>query len=84
MSNQNNQDGNVKADIGSWVKVREHGEDEAETFVIAEETRPQENQVAPDNAMGSALVGAKPGDEITVDGPTGPIKFSVLDVGRDG
>ena len=68
------------ATIGSLVKVKEHGMDEVEVFRLGEVTKPMDNQVAPDNAMGQALVGAQPGDEITVNGPTGPIKFAVLDV----
>jgi len=68
------------ATIGSVVKVKEHGMDEEEIFRLGEVTNPNENQIAPDNAMGQALLGAQPGDEVTVNGPTGPIKFDVLDV----
>ena len=71
------------ATIGSVVKVKEHGMDEEEEFRLADVTKPMDNQVAPDNAMGQALLGAQPGDEVTVNGPTGPIKFSVLDVRQD-
>jgi transcription elongation factor GreA len=71
------------ATIGSWVKVREHGEDELEVFRLGAVTRPHENQLAPDNPMGKALLGAQPGDIVTVEGPTGEIKFSVLDVRHD-
>ena len=68
------------ATIGSLVKVKEHGMDEDEVFRLGEVTKPTVNQVAPDNAMGQALLGARPGDEITVNGPVGPIKFDVLEV----
>lgn len=72
-----------RVDVGCWVKVKEEGMDEEEVFRIGSVTRPRENQIALDNAMGQALLGAKPGDEVTVEGPTGPIKFAVLKVGRD-
>jgi len=68
------------ATMGSVIKVKEQGMNEEEVFRLAEVTKPMDNQVAPDNAMGQALLGAQPGDEVIVNGPTGPIKFSVLDV----
>lgn len=71
------------ATIGSWVKVREHGEDEPEVFRLGPVTRPRDNQLAPDNAMGKALLGAQPGDVVTVAGPVGQIKFTVLEVGQN-
>lgn len=81
MSGSSQSNGGMKAEIGCWVKVKEEGMDEEETFHIGTVTRPRENQLAEDNAMGKALVGAEPGDEVTVEGPTGPIKFEVIDVG---
>lgn len=72
-----------KVDVGCWVKVMEEGMDEEEVFRIGSVTRPRENQIAPDNAMGQALLGAEPGDKVTVEGPNGPIKFAVLEVGRE-
>jgi transcription elongation GreA/GreB family factor len=72
--------GRPAATIGSIVKVKEHGMEEEEEFRLGNVTNPDINQIAQDNAMGQALIGAQPGDEVTVDGPTGPIKFAVLDV----
>ena len=79
----NASNGRPAANIGSMVKVKEHGMDEEEMFRLAEITKPAVNQVAPDSAMGQALLGARPGDEVTVNGPVGPIKFDVLDVRPD-
>lgn len=70
-----------KVDVGCWVKIKEHGDEEVETYQIGSVTRLQDNQIALDNAMGQALIGAEPGDDVTVDGPAGPIKFEVLEVG---
>jgi transcription elongation GreA/GreB family factor len=80
MSDTHNQQA---ATIGSVIKVKEHGMEEEEEFRLADVTKPMDNQVAPDNAMGQALLGAQPGDEVTVNGPTGPIKFSVIDVRKE-
>jgi transcription elongation GreA/GreB family factor len=82
MAKTNNAGDNAKVEIGCWVKVREEGMDEEETFQIGEVTRLQANQIAQDNALGQALIGSSPGDEVTVDGPTGPITLAVLEVGR--
>ena len=68
------------ATIGCLVKVKERGMDEEEVFRLGRVTKPKDNQVAPDDAMGKALLGAQPGDEVTVVGPAGPIQFAVLDV----
>lgn len=83
MSPSHPQNDSQKVDVGCWVKIKEEGLDEEETFRIGEVTRPQKNQIGPDNAMGQALLGAEPGDEVTVKGPAGPIKFAVLEVGRE-
>ncbi len=83
MSSASSESGDTKVDLGCWVKVKEENMDEEETFRIGTVTLPRKNQIAPDNAMGKALLGARPGDEVTVEGPEGPIKFAVLDVGRE-
>jgi len=73
------------AAIGSWVKVREEGEDETEVFYLVEGrfANVAENRLHPDNPMARVLAGAKPGDEVCMDAPAGQIKFTVLDVGQD-
>jgi transcription elongation GreA/GreB family factor len=70
------------ASVGSWVKIQEHGTDEEEIFHLAHVTSALENKLSADNAMGQALIGARPGDTVTFEGPAGPINFSVIDVGR--
>jgi transcription elongation GreA/GreB family factor len=76
----NHSENGQTATIGCLVKVKEHGMDEEEVFRLGAVTKPRDNQVAPDDAMGQALLGAQPGDEVTVNGPIGPIQFAVLDV----
>lgn len=78
-----NQDSKV-ASLGSWVKVREEGEDETEVFYLVDSRHANlaENRLHPDNPMARALTGAKPGDEVCMDAPAGRIKFAVLDVGQ--
>lgn len=73
----------MTAAIGSWIKVREEGADEEEMYQLTHVTNVIKNQLAPDNPMGKALIGARAGDEVTVHGPAGPIKLSVLDIGSE-
>lgn len=71
------------ATVGSWIKVREQGSDEEEVYQLTRVTNAIQNQLAADNSMGKALIGSRPGDEVTMDSPAGPIKFEVLEV-NDG
>jgi transcription elongation GreA/GreB family factor len=78
-----NQHDDQSVTVGSWVKVKEDGDDEVEVYRIASHTNLRQNAISADNAMGQALLGAKPGDEVTVSGRSNPIKLKVLEVGRD-
>jgi transcription elongation factor GreA len=82
MSDDNDKDRQA-ATVGSLVKVKERGEDEEEVYRLGKVTRPLDNEIAPDCPMGKALIGAAPGDQITVDGPIGPIEFDVLEVRQE-
>jgi transcription elongation GreA/GreB family factor len=79
--NQHGNDNSVS--LGSWVKVKEEGEDDVELYRIASFTDVRQNAIAADNIMGKALLGAKPGDKVTVPGRTSSIKLHVLDVGKE-
>jgi len=80
---QKDRDSDKPVALGSWVKVKEEGDDEVEVYRIAAHTNLRQNAIAADNAMGKALLGAKPGDQVTVSGRTNPIKLHVLEVGHD-
>jgi transcription elongation factor GreA len=70
--------------VGTWVKLVEHGSGDEEVFHIvnAREVNYLENKIPSDNPMGRALVGAKPGEDVVVEGPHGTVTFSVVEVGR--
>jgi transcription elongation factor GreA len=72
--------------VGTWVKVLEKGSGDAEVFHVVEprEANYVENKISPDNPMGRVLFGSKLGDEVALDGPTGTVKFSFLEVGSGG
>jgi transcription elongation GreA/GreB family factor len=68
--------------LGSWVKVKDDLFDEEEIFQIAETTDPESNRIASSSDLGRALIGARPGDEVAVEGPKGTVTFAVLEVGQ--
>ena len=81
MSNQN---AGGPVAVGTWVKLVEHGSGDEEIFHIVKsrEVNYLENKIPGDNPMGRALLGAKPGEDVVVDGPHGMVTFSVLEVGQ--
>lgn len=70
--------------IGTWVKVMEKGSRDEEVFHIVNPSDVDylENKIPSNNPMGSALLGAKPGEEVALDGPNGTVRFSVLEIGQ--
>lgn len=58
---------------GCVVSVRFVGDDEVEEYLIGsiEERRDGVTVMSPGSAMGQALIGAKPGDKVSYDAPTG-------------
>lgn len=67
--------------VGTVATVVDDDGDETEFFVA-----PAENKVSgmllasPDSPLGSALLGARPGDEITYEAPGGTFTYRVTDV----
>jgi transcription elongation GreA/GreB family factor len=76
--------GPESAVIGTWVRVVEHGSGEEDVFYLVESREADylENKIPPESPMSRALLGSKAGDDIAVDGPNGPVRFSVCEVGR--
>lgn len=68
--------------LGSVVTVVEDGESEKETYTIVGSTEadPQEGMISNESPIGSALLGKKKGDKITVATPSGEIMFKVVKV----
>lgn len=73
-----------KVAIGNKVTVKINGGDEKEfTLVGAAEADASKGRISNESPVGAALLGAKKGDEITTEGPTGKeIKFTILKIGK--
>ena len=69
--------------VGSTVTVSEEGFDEEETYVIvgAAEADPAGGRISNESPIGRALLGARPGNVVTVETPGGAIKFAIRSIG---
>ncbi len=74
--------GGREVQLGSVVKVRFDGDDDEETWSIvgSAEALPQDGKMSNESPIGSALLGKKPGDKITVQAPNGIVRLSIIDV----
>ncbi len=66
------------AEIGSVVTVVDADGDEMEFFIASKENKvPGFLLASPDGPLGSALLGAGPGDEVTYEAPAGTFSYEV-------
>ncbi len=67
--------------VGSVVTVADGDGNEREFFIAAKENKADGYLLAsPDGPLGSALLGAKPGDDVSYDAPAGTFSWSVIAV----
>lgn len=69
---------------GVIVSVRYEGDDDAERFLVGSiEEQPAEDVsvVSPSSPLGTALIGAKPGDIVTYEAPGGILKVEIVSIG---
>ncbi len=69
-----------EVNLGSSVTIRFDGEDEDETWVIvgSTEARPQDGKISNESPIGSALIGKKPGQKMTVQTPSGVATVTIV------
>ena len=65
--------------IGSWVRLAKGGTDMTVDYqiVAANEANPLRNKISDISPVGSAILGGKLGDEVTVKAPAGEQKFTI-------
>ncbi len=70
--------------VGTAVKVKDLETGDIDTYAIvgANESDPYENRISNESPVGSALLGAKKGDKVTVDIPAGTLVYEVLSIDR--
>lgn len=76
------QNGVKEVRIGSSVTVRVDGEDEDETWFIvgSAEASPREGKISNESPIGSALLGKKSRQKVTVQTPDGVMKLTIVRV----
>ncbi|HEU5090275.1 MAG TPA: transcription elongation factor GreA [Roseiflexaceae bacterium] len=76
------QNGHGEVRVGSKVTVRIDGEDEDETWVIvgSAEARPREGKISNESPIGSALLGKRPRQKVTVETPSGQMKLTIVKI----
>jgi transcription elongation factor GreA len=69
--------------VGSFVTVIEDGYDEEERYhlVGAAEADPSAGRISNESPVGRALLGAKAGDVVRVNAPSGVVEFTVVKIG---
>ena len=77
----------IRADVvnlGSFVKVYDSDMDEEVEYSIvgSNEADPMQGRISDQSPLGSAMLGAKVGEEVTVAAPFGEYKVKILAVGR--
>jgi len=77
---ENSKDGT--ATIGSTVTIKKEGETNTRVFSIvgSEETDMLSGKISYKSPIGSALIGKKKGDTITVSAPKGQIEYEIISV----
>ena len=78
-------DDNVSTDavnVGTTVKVLylDEGEEEEFTIVGARESDPMNNKISNESPVGSALLGHKKGEVVTVEAPDGAYELRIVDI----
>jgi transcription elongation factor GreA len=73
-------DGRVR--IGSEVTVSEVGYDETETYYLVgpAEADPAKGRISHESPLGTALLGHKVGDKVSVKAPAGEIDFKIVKI----
>ena len=71
-----------RANVGSVVRLLNlaAGSEQSFTLVSPTEVDPANGKISIASPMGGAVANRAPGDEVTVNAPSGPIRFKVLDV----
>ena len=71
-----------RANVGSVVKLKNLKTDREQeiTLVPPNELDPKAGRISIDSPVGMAVINHSPGDEVTVNAPSGPIKFKIIEV----
>jgi transcription elongation factor GreA len=68
--------------VGSTVSVTKKGSKEEKTFALvgSEEADSMSGKISNESPLGSALLGKKKGDKVTVHAPKGDVEYSIVSI----
>jgi len=71
-----------RANVGSVIKLKnlKTNSEQEFTLVAQNEVDPKSGKISIDSPVGLAVINHIPGDEVTVNAPSGPIPFKIVDV----
>jgi transcription elongation factor GreA len=77
---ENGNGGEVR--VGSTVTVRIDGEEDDETWTIvgSTEAKPRDGKISNESPIGSALLGKRPRQKVTVQTPDGSMKMTIVKI----
>jgi len=68
--------------IGARVRVSVNGKEKDFTIVGSTEASPLQGLISNESPIGKMLIGKRPGDEVDVAAPSGPMKYRVISIGQ--
>ena len=73
-----------EVNVGSKVKIfdKDFDEEVEYTIVGSTEANPLKNMISDQSPIGNALLGAKVGDEVSVETPNGVVEIKVLEISK--
>ncbi len=73
-----------EVNVGSKVKIYDKDFDEEVEYTIvgSTEANPLKNMISDQSPIGNALLGAKVGDEVSVETPNGVVEIKVLEISK--
>jgi transcription elongation factor GreA len=74
------QPGDDRVGIGSTVVIKGADGEDRFTIVGSAEASPRDGRISNESPVGSALMGRRKGDKVTVQTPNGPVSYSVVSV----
>ncbi|PZR64982.1 MAG: transcription elongation factor GreA [Chloroflexi bacterium] len=66
--------------IGSRVVIKDADGEETFTIVGSAEAAPREGRISNESPVGTALMGHKKGDKVTVNAPAGPVVYTLVSI----
>ena len=66
--------------IGSFVKVKNNGDEMEFKIVGSNESNPAEMKISNESPMGKSFFGKKKGDKVEVNTPGGKVKYTILEI----